>query len=65
MDVWVGKDTNHKPIIKFNYSKLHIGALALCAPQPPASGAVIYASKKLYKPYKLRNVIEYLEANYK
>jgi len=52
MDAWVGKDTNHKPIIKFNYSKLHIGALALCAPQPPASGAVIYA-------------LEYLEANYK
>jgi hypothetical protein len=93
MDAWVGKDTSHKPIIKFNYSKLHIGALALCAPQPPASGAVIYArtfdvdldlfvvisivsnryritnivdvikknmkpSKKLYKPYKLRNVTD-------
>jgi len=43
MNIWVGKDTNHKPIIKYNYPKLHVGDLVLRAPQPPRHGAVIYA----------------------
>jgi len=42
MNIWVGKDTNHKPIIKLNYPKLHVGDLVLRAPQPPKRGAAIY-----------------------
>jgi len=43
IDVWVGKDTNRKPIVKFNYPTLNVGDLVLRTHQPPVAVAVIYA----------------------